>query len=148
MGGGREFGSELAQAIRRVLEQGEIEHVTLSKRAVASLDELRDVIPLSVGFDGVEATSPGRFKVWTFAGSLANRTRMMGEAHRGAYRFDGLSVDYRQDPRLPGERLQAAAIEDNALEELVQLVKFHEMLPAAVGVRIVRARRLLAGVRI
>jgi len=143
MGGGREFGAELAHAIRRVLEQGEIEHVTMSKRALASLDELRDAIPLSIGVDAVEAVSPARFRVWTFAGSLANRTRMMGEVHRGAYRFDGVSVDYRQDPRLSGERSQAAAIQDKALEELIELVKFHQMLPTAFGVRIVRARRLL-----
>jgi ATP-dependent helicase Lhr and Lhr-like helicase len=142
MGGGREFGAELAQAIRRVLEEGEIDHVTLSKRAVASLEELRAVIPLSVGVDAVEAVSPARFKVWTFAGSLANRTRMMAEANRSAYRFDGLSIDYRRDPRTSDTGARAFAVDDAALHDMIALVKFNELLPEALATKVVRSRRL------
>ncbi|SMG34746.1 DEAD/DEAH box helicase [Paraburkholderia susongensis] len=141
-GGGREFGAELAQAIRVVLENGTVKYATLSKRATAALEDLRNATPVTAG--AVQAVAAARFKLWTFAGTLANRTRMLREAARGAYRFNGLSIDYRRDPRIKPEIPLPECIDDNALMELVKLIKFNEMLPPDLALRIARRRRLVA----
>ncbi|MGF6858483.1 DEAD/DEAH box helicase [Paraburkholderia sp. CI3] len=140
-GGGREFGAELAQAIRVVLENGGIDHATLSKRATAALDDLRNATPATAGT--VQTLAAARFKLWTFAGTVANRTRMLREAARGAYRFDGLSIDFRRDPRIKPEASSLECIDDNALIELAKLIKFNEMLPHELALRIARRRRLV-----
>ena len=145
MGGGREFSAELATSIRVVLEQGTVEHVVLSKRAVTALDELRDSIPLSFGIDAIESISPARFRVWTFAGSIANRSRMLAQRAAGAYRFDGLSVDFRGGARQSKSSEPSALVEvpDEALADLVEGIKFAELLPAVVAIQMVRQRKLM-----
>lgn len=141
MGGGREFSAELAEAIRQILETGEVRHFTLSKRAQQALDDLRDAIPLPEGRGVVEQLPNGRFRLWTFAGSIANRTRMFREAVYGACRFDGLSVDYRSDPRLKDRDVAPGGIDASALEELEKQVKFFELLPRELAPRVVLARK-------
>ena len=146
MGGGREFSAELAASIRVVLQQGTVDHVTFSKRTVVALDELRDSIPLSIGIDAVETINAARFRVWNFAGSVVNRTRMLSQRSFGAYRFDGLTVDYKVDPRQMKSSQQGAGVvvPDEALEDLVKGVKFAELLPASVAIQMVRHRKLIA----
>lgn len=141
MGGGREFSAELAEAIRQVLESGHVDHISLSKRAVVALDELRDAIPVSQEKGIVEEMAGGRFRRWTFAGSRANRTRMFNEAACDAYRFDGLSVDYRLDPRVHAESITPAPIDAGRVDELIRQIKFHELLPTDLSLRMVLARR-------
>lgn len=140
IGGGREFSADLAQAIRTVLEKGEVTHVTLSKRAITALEDIRDSIPSTV--EAVQVVSPVRYKVWTFAGSAANRTRMLHETTRGAYKFDGLSVDYRRDPRIEPENWSPRHIDEKALIELAKSIKFNEMLPVDYALQTIRQRRL------
>lgn len=145
MGGGREFGPELAHAIRTVLEEGTVNHVTLSKRCQAALDELRDSIPLSEGIDALEPVSPSCFRVWTFAGSTANRERMLKDQACGAYRFDGLTVDYRVDPRALQLPPVAPPIPQEFFLELLKTIKFSDLVTesqaqAMVGMRKLRRR--------
>lgn len=141
MGGGREFSAELAESIRQVLENGEVKHFTLSKRAELALEDLREAIPLPEGRGVVEPISNGRFRMWTFAGSIANRTKMFREAVYGACRFDGLSIDYRADPRLKDKDVVPGGIDAAALEELEKQVKFFELLPRELAPRVVLARK-------
>lgn len=142
IGGGREFSADLAQAIRTVLEKGEVTHVTLSKRAITALEDIRDSIPSTV--EAVQVVSPVRYKVWTFAGSAANRTRMLHETTRGTYKFDGLSVDYRRDPHIEPQNWSPRHIDEKALIELAKSIKFNEMLPIDYALKTIRQRRLTA----
>lgn len=144
MGGGRELSAELAEAIRQVLESGHVDHISLSRRAVVALDELRDAIPVTQGQGIIEEMSGGRFRRWTFAGSRANRTRTFNEAACDAYRFDGLSVDYRLDPRIHAESITPAPIDAGRVEELIRQIKFHELLPQEFSLRMVLARRFVS----
>jgi ATP-dependent helicase Lhr and Lhr-like helicase len=142
MGGGREFSAPLAGAIREVLIRGHVDGIVFSKRATAALEELRDSIPVTA--DTVQPMGAGRFKMWTFGGSRANRTRMLREHGSSAYRFDGFSVDYRVDPRLRAPSYTNTSIDDNALGELLKLFKFHQLLPPHLAAEMVRQRKLSA----
>lgn len=143
MGGGRDFSAELARAMREVLVEGDPGAVTLSRRAQASLHELRDVTPSGPDTQ-VELVAPGRFRVWTFAGTRENRLRMLVDKARGAYRCDGLTVDYRVDPRLQPSSLEGAGIEvdEDTLQDLASAFKFTDMLPVQMAAAIARARCL------
>ena len=141
MGGGRECSAELAAAIRDVLRDGEVGPIDLSRRARSSLDELRDSTPAGVA-ESVEGIGLGRFRLWTFAGTRANRRRMLGDRRHGAYRFDGLFVDYRVDPRVvPGAHgASDITIEPDDLLKLASAFKFADMLPTDLVVEMVHQR--------
>lgn len=144
LGAGRDVGAPLAAAIRSVLIEGEVRGVTMSKRAGAALEELRDTVALPSGSASVEMVSPTRFRLWTFAGSVANRTTMLRQQKVGAYAFDGLTVSYRTDPRTFRDSTidREQDVPDTALAELCALVKFGDLLPSELLIALVRARWL------
>ncbi len=145
MGGGRGMSAELAQSIRTVIRSGGISHATLSRRAAAALGQICDEIPTGADHAPVQLISPGRYRLWTFAGSTVNRTLMLACRASGAYRSDGLSVDFRMDPRLMGETLVMQPLPNSELEVLVKATKFSDLLPEAFSRRLATARFLADG---
>lgn len=143
MGGSREMGAELATAIRNVLRDGAPTAVQLTRRARASLDELGDSVPAAEA-DHVETVAADRFTVWTYAGSRENRRRMLQDRRRGAYRYDGMTVDYRVDPRSAASSTAPAGapVTEGDLLEIAGDFKFADLLPPALAAELARLRRL------
>ena len=143
MGAGRGMTADLAGAIRKVLRSGQIEPVVLSRRAVTALAGIRDETPTGGDHVSVGLLGPGRYRAWTFAGSTVNRTIQLACAAFGAYRSDGLSIDFREDPRLMNSHSAVFPVQSAVLEELVKADKFAELLPPAMS-RAMAAERHLA----
>lgn len=143
LGGSRDMRAELAASIRGVLQDGCPQHVRLSNRASAALDDIRDVMPASEEAY-VEPVANGRFRMWTYAGTRANRRRTCEDMAKGAGRYDGLTVEYRRDPRLEVESLVSAgqAIDSAKLQELAAEFKFSNLLPGILLTDMVLSRRL------
>ncbi len=142
MGGGRGMSAKLAEAIRKLLRSEDFSAATLSKRAVTALEQIRDEIPTGADRLPVQMTAPGRFRLWTFAGTIVNRTLMLACRESGAYRSDGLSVDFKTDPRLMGGGLTLQPLSKSELDVLVKATKFVDLLPEAFAIRMASARQL------
>jgi len=143
-GGLRSIGSEVAGAIRLVLERGEIAAGVLSRRARAELNELRETIPLGSPGATVIAQANGRCRMWAFAGMVANRTLARRMKSAGSSSSDELEVDFRQDPRglasdLPTKELDLSQSE---LTKTASTTKFAAMLPAGLLHRLVLTRAI------
>lgn len=142
MGTGLGMSSVLADAIRRVLIDGKVGVATLSKRAVVALADLADKIPAGEQ-PQTEEYAPNRFRLWTFAGSRENRRRALLDARFGTGKSDGLSIDYRADPRRI-ERQQLTSellvLPPTDLKRLGDGVKFNEVLPESLLSAVVTAR--------
>ncbi|MEP7281980.1 MAG: hypothetical protein ABI696_08375 [Rubrivivax sp.] len=139
-GGGRDMSADLAVSIRNVLTEGGVGGGELSRRARSALDAMRDEMPAADA--QVQTTSSGRFRLWRYCGSVANRTHMLARRSVGAHRFDGLGVDFRLDPRLS----KGAAEDPASPEELAALgdgIKFLGLLPADIKSRQIKSRLLL-----
>ncbi|TDU23283.1 ATP-dependent Lhr-like helicase [Panacagrimonas perspica] len=142
-GSGREMSHELAQAIRRVLIAGTVKGVHLSKRGSEGLDDIRDQTPSSEAAEVVEALGGGRFRLWTFAGTLRNRTQFLRESQAGATKFDGLSIFYKTAEWSSARATNADADLPQSMQEvLLKAIKFSNLLDDALAERIVRSRRL------
>ena len=141
MGLGQTMSSELAGAIRRVLMDGSAGAARLSRRAVVALEELINEIPAS-DEPQVEPIDEGRFRLWTFAGTRANRRQMISQRARGAHRCDGLTIDYNVDPRISegGHATAEFRLEDRDFRSMLSAIKFHEVLPANLLFAMVVAR--------
>jgi ATP-dependent Lhr-like helicase len=142
MGGGRGMSAELAESIRTVIRSGAISHGTLSRRAAAALEQICDETPTGAAYAPVQMIGTGRYRLWTFAGSTVNRTLMLACRASGAYLSDGLSVDFRIDPRLMGETVAMQPLPKSELEVLVKATKFSDLLPDAFSSRLATARLL------
>jgi ATP-dependent Lhr-like helicase len=142
-GGGRGMSAELAASIREVLVAGAVNGVTLSRRARTAFDALRDETPAATDHPRVQEVAAGRFRLWTYAGSTANRTLMLAWKTRGAYRFDGLGVDFRLDPRLAMRDATATAATTGDLVGLTQGMKFASLLPEPLAARMAACRLLV-----
>jgi ATP-dependent Lhr-like helicase len=141
-GGARGVRAELAASIRSLLLAGELKGATLSRRAQAAFDALRDEMPTAVGHPTVTPDGRGNFRLWTYAGTMVNRTLMLRWQAAGAWRFDGLGVDFRRDPRQALAEGAGRPIEPAALLELAEGLKFATLLDSSVLARVVAARLL------
>lgn len=130
MGSGQSMSAELADAIRRVLIDGDSGAAKMSQRASASLDSLMVEIP-AADDSQVQELDAGRFRLWTFAGTRANRRRLLAHRTKGASRSDGLTVDYRIDPRKAETTTSLAGIDLAVFlnREVISSIKFHEIVP-------------------
>lgn len=144
MGGGRGMSTELAAAIRKILRSEGVSAAGLSRRAVAALEQIRDEIPTAVDYLPVQNVGPGRFRLWTFAGTTVNRTLMLACRASGAFRSDGLSVDFRLDPRLMRAGPTMQPLSESELDVLVKATKFVDLLPEGFAGRMATARHLSA----
>ena len=145
IGGGRGMGPEVSEAIRAVLVDGPPDSVTLSKRAVAKLDELRDSIPAPGTSSGVIVRhDDGSIRWWTFAGTNVNRSyAKLIAATAQVRKFDGLGLDLSmlvEGTVLPDLRHAALAFSTPELEQASKGIKFSECLPADLLERVVSAR--------
>lgn len=132
MGTGPGMSAALADAIRRVLMDGQLGAATLSRRAAAALDELSNEIPAG-DQPQTQELAAGRFRLWTFAGSRENRRLALAESAIGAEKSDALAIDYRTDPRQRpegrGESVGALRLPSTEVQRLSRVIKFHEVLP-------------------
>lgn len=147
-GGGRGMSAELAASIRDVLSAGEVNGATLSRRARAAFDSVRDETPVTIDHLPVQADGTGRFRLWTYAGTAANRTLMLTYKRAGAYRFDGLGVDFRVDPRLAMRDIAGGSVPEADVIELTTGLKFVGLLPTAMAISVVKARMLVDTVKV
>ena len=145
IGGGRGMGPEVSEAIRAVVVDGPPDGVTLSKRAVAKLDELRDSIPAPATSSGVIVRhDDGSIRWWTFAGTNANRSyAKLIAATAQVRKFDGLGLDLSmlvEGTVLPDLHHAALAFSTPELELASKGIKFSECLPVDLLERVVSAR--------
>lgn len=151
MGSGRGMSAELATSIREVLRSGRVESAALSRRASDALERVRDETPVGADNFPVQELVNDRFRVWTYAGTTANRTVML---KMGATRCSGLSVDFPWDPRV-GVNVSPRTVGDDDCRELTKSVKFADLLndstirdlAVARFVAEQEADRLIAGLR-
>lgn len=132
-GAGRVVSEEISQGIRAVMLTGHLPGTRLSKRATERLHTLRDRLPLPVerGRWLISREENGRYSLWTFAGTVANR-RLCRQlrSSAGATRFDEMTVQTHRDPtEYLGNRTLDEPISPSELESLSSGLKFAECLP-------------------
>jgi ATP-dependent Lhr-like helicase len=147
-GSGRTLSREIAQGILRALRQGAGEHTVISKRARVELEQINEDLP-DTGNDGalsVTRNEAGAARLWTFAGTRANRTlarkiQSLAESRR----IDAIGIDLKTpiDPGDLSAELLATelAFSPEEVAELAKPIKFSECLPAALLVQIIRKRQ-------
>lgn len=133
MGGARSLSREVCQGIRTVLAEGASTSVTLSQRAKAALQFLRDDMSISPGTHFI-ASRPddATVRTWTFAGTRANRTFARNAAGTGTkVKFDALSVQAPASLLAPakGTRLE---LTDDELSVFEETIKFSSCLPRSL----------------
>jgi ATP-dependent Lhr-like helicase len=148
LGDGRPLSAELCSSIRDILGGAGLPGVTVSRRASASLDEIRE------GFAWVR---PGRTAVvkseggvawWTFAGLHANAALMGGlDSLLGGSQPDNLAI--KLDPEVSSVAevrgfVDSLGVEDlptpRMAEQLASKLKFADCLPADLALEIAAAR--------
>jgi ATP-dependent Lhr-like helicase len=136
-GGSARLGAELARGVRDVLTGSEPSGVTLSRRAVDQLDEVRDTYRWARA-DRTILVNDGRVRWWTFAGQHANTwlASLLPDLRTEVTAFDGLSValDSTVDLARLGDALQAVDAGEASLagwisEEAVENLKFSDCVP-------------------
>ncbi len=147
-GSGRTLSRDIAQGILHALRQGAGEHTVISKRARLELEQVTQDLP-DTGNDGalsVTRSEAGAARLWTFAGTRANRTlarqiQSLAESRR----IDAIGIDLKTpiDPSDLSDELLATALafSPEEVKELAKPIKFSECLPAALLVQIIRKRQ-------
>jgi ATP-dependent Lhr-like helicase len=102
-GGTARLGAELARGVRDVLTGSEPPGVTLSRRAVDQLGEVRGAYRWARA-DRTILVNDGRVRWWTFAGQHANTwlASLFSDLRTEVTAFDGLSVASTRPSILPG----------------------------------------------
>ncbi len=141
MGGARSLGRDVCQGIRTVLACGAPNVVSLSQRAINALRRLSEDLPMSVGTNIVVSRSePKNPRVWTFAGTRANRT-MARQASTDSRRigFDAMSI---QAPAslISGIASGEPRLTDTEVSTLAESIKFADCVPRQLLVRSILAR--------
>ncbi len=147
-GSGRTLSREIAQGILQALRQGAGEHTVISKRARLELEQITEDLP-DTGNDGalsVTRNEAGAARLWTFAGTRANRTlarqiQSLAESRR----IDAIGIDLKT-PIDPGDLsvellVTALAFSPDEVKELAKPIKFAECLPATLLLQIIRKRQ-------
>lgn len=142
LGGSKVVGAEVCSAMRDVVARGDVSGTKLSKRARLRLDELQDEIPATPGFS-ITKDEKERFRIWTFAGTQANRVlnQLLGEL-AGSRGFDEIGINTVLDPRgklgMANERKLALTTAE--VERFQQATKFSSCLPDVLFKRMVYRR--------
>jgi ATP-dependent Lhr-like helicase len=141
MGGARSLSGDICQGIRAVLAQGAPDRVTLSQRAKAALEFLREDLCISPGTHFITSSrGDGTVRTWTFAGTRANRSLARAATAAGdKVRFDALSVHCPISllSPAPAARLD---LTDEELGTLAKGIKFSSCLPRSLLAETVTAR--------
>ncbi|MBH2042932.1 MAG: DEAD/DEAH box helicase [Comamonadaceae bacterium] len=147
-GSGRTLSREIAQGILHALRQGAGEHTVISKRALLEIEQVIEDLPETESDPALSLTrnEAGAARLWTFAGTRANRTlarqiQSLAESRR----IDAIGIDLKTpiDPSdLSAELLATAlAFSPEEVKELAKPIKFSECLPAALLLQIIRKRQ-------
>lgn len=148
MGSAQPLSGELCRAMRDVLTGTDPDGVTLSKRAVATLAELRADAPWAEPGTTTVVRDAGKTHWWTFAGLRANAAlhAALGPLLVAGPQPDNLrieldlGVDLQQLSRrladLDAEQLAPSPLAEQLADEL----KFSDCLPAGLALRIADAR--------
>ena len=150
IGSGRSLSPEIAQGILRGLHQGVGAPTVISKRAQAQLEQIMEEIPnLAIGTKfTLTRNDAGGARLWTFAGTRANRTfakqlQPMVEVRR----IDAIGIDLKSPIDLAKWSaeilLSKLTFSDGEVSDLAKSVKFSECLPHALLVQIIRARQFI-----
>jgi len=143
-GGTRVLGPEVCEASRKVLIEGAVAGVTLSRRAIAQLEVLQDEIPAGSAEHAIVRLPSGAARWWTFAGTVANRLYGRALAAQGAVkRSDGLGINFgilAADAALPVLDEVVVELSDAEIEQLAEGVKFASCLPQQLLRRVLMAR--------
>ena len=130
------------------LRQGAGKHTVISKRARLEIEQVTQDLP-DTGNDSalsVTRNEAGTTRLWTFAGTCANRTfarqiQSLAESRR----IDAIGIDLKTpiDPSdLSAELLATAlAFSFDEVKELAKPIKFSECLPEALLLQIIRKRQ-------
>ncbi|MDI1269470.1 MAG: DEAD/DEAH box helicase [Polaromonas sp.] len=148
IGSGRSLSREIAQGILRALRHGTGEHTVISKRARLEIEQIIEDVPDAEnnGALSVTRTDSVVSRLWTFAGTRANRTiAKQIQSLVEVKRIDAMGIDLKTpiDPSELSAELLAAEIQFSAgeIEDLAKPIKFSECLPASLLVQIVRMRQ-------
>lgn len=147
-GSGRTLSREIAQGILRALRQGAGEHTVISKRARLEIEQAIEDLPETGNDSALSVTrnEAGAARLWTFAGTRANRTLARQiQSLTESRRIDAIGIDLKTpiDPSdLNAELLNTAlAFSPNEVKELAKSIKFTECVPARLLVQIIRKRQ-------
>jgi ATP-dependent Lhr-like helicase len=147
-GTGRTLSREIAQGILRALREGTQGPTVISKRAGLQIEQIIEEVPgtVSIGTLVVTRTEAGAARLWTFAGTRANRTiGKQIQALVEVRRIDAIGLDLK-NPIDPSE-LSAGILEaeihfsSDEIKDLAKPIKFSECLPETVLIEIIRKRQ-------
>lgn len=147
-GSGRTLSREIAQGMFRGIHQSAGPCTIISKRATAQIDQITEEIPdtpTGVSFS-VTRKETGGARLWTFAGTCANRTTAK-QIHSlvEVRRVDAVGLDLKTPIELCNlsDELLKSKIDfsDSDLQELAKSIKFSACLPKAMIDQIVRLRQ-------
>jgi len=147
MGSAQPLSGELCRAMRDVLAGTDPAGVHLSKRATATLAELRHDAPWAQPGTTAVVRDAGKAYWWTFAGLRANAAlhAALGSLAAGP-QPDNLRIELDLATDLPRLRRHLADLDPDALapsplaEQLADDLKFSDCLPAGLALRIADAR--------
>ena len=147
-GSGRTLSREIAQGILRGLHQGAGEQTIISKRARAQIELVMEEVPdtpVGTSFSMTRNDSGGA-RLWTFAGTRANRTiARQIQSLVEARRVDVVGLDLKMPiglDRLSADVLMSEIVlSDSEISELAKSVKFSECLPQDMLGQVVRLRQ-------
>ena len=132
----------------RALRQGAGEHTVISKRARLEIEQVIEDLPETGNDSALSVTrnEAGAARLWTFAGTRANRTLARQiQSLTESRRIDAIGIDLKTpiDPSdLNAELLNTAlAFSPNEVKELAKSIKFTECVPARLLVQIIRKRQ-------
>ena len=147
-GSGRTLSREIAQGIFRALKQGTGEHAVISKRARLEIDQVIEEVPDTGSSDAlsISRNASGAARLWTFAGTRANRTfAKQIQSLVEVRRVDAIGVDLKTpiDPSELSADLLARELQfsDEEIKNLSKPIKFSECLPMSLLISIIRMRQ-------
>lgn len=147
-GSGRTLSREITQGILRGLHQGMGEQTTISKRARAQIAQVMEEVPdtpIGTSFP-VTRNATGDTRLWTFAGTRANRTiarqiQALGDVRR----IDAIGLDLKTPVELGQLNSDVLGKEigfsEGEIRDLAKPVKFFECLPHDLLYQIVLVRQ-------
>jgi len=147
-GSGRTLSREIAQGILRGLQQGVGAHTVISRRARGQIEQIMEDVPdapMGSSFS-ITRTDAGGARLWTFAGTRANRTTARQiQSLVEVRRVDAVGLDLKTPIALGSLRADILTSEmvltDSEIGELAKSVKFSECLPPTELVQVIQLRQ-------
>ena len=147
-GSGRTLSREISQGILGAVHEAAGPHAIISKRAQVALEEIAEWVPDTCGEATfvITKTESGGARLWTFAGTRANRTiaktlQPVAEVSR----VDALGIDLKSplDPALLSADILSSELlfSPDEIKERSKPIKFADCLPDALLADVIRMRQ-------